>query len=179
MNTGLNAFKNVHLRKAFFMQTKEIKIVVCEYQNINQLSKNDRDLIMKAREFASKAYAPYSGFKVGAALLLSDGKIVSGSNQENASSPEGLCAERTALFWANANYPDIPVVAIAMSAIDQSGNQAGSISPCGACRQALLETESRYDQPIRAILDGATKIEVLNDVKSLLPLGFNGTSLIS
>ena len=159
------------------MQTKEIKILVYEYKNISDLSVNDRELVGAARDVSGKAYAPYSGFKVGAALRMADGSIITSNNQENASSPEGLCAERTALFWANANFPELPVVSIAISAIDKEGKQAKSLSPCGSCRQVMLETEHRFKQPIRLILDSYNKIEVLNNVESLLPMSFNGNSM--
>jgi len=159
------------------MQTKEIKILVSEYKNAEELITNDRELVLAARESAATAYAPYSHFKVGAALRLNDGSIVRGSNQENAATPVGICAERSALFWANSNHPDQAVVAIAISAIDQNGEHAKNLSPCGICRQALLECQHRYKQVIRVILDSRDMIEVLNSVECLLPLSFNGNSL--
>ncbi len=159
------------------MQTKEIKILIYEYKNISDLSADDRELVGAAQKISSKAYAPYSGFKVGAALRMADGSIITSNNQENASSPAGLCAERTALFWANANFPDLPVVSIAISAIDKNGNPAKNLSPCGSCRQVMLETEHRFNQPIRLILDSNSKIEVLDNIEGLLPMSFNGSSL--
>lgn len=163
--------------KVVFMQKKEIKIIVLRYKDLKELPENDLKLIEAAREVAKKAYAPYSGFKVGAALRMADGNIITGNNQENASSPVGTCAERSALFWANANFPETAVLTIAITAIDQSGKHAGSLSPCGACRQAMLESELRFGQPIRVLLDSRDKIEVLDNVKSLLPLSFDGNSL--
>ncbi len=159
------------------MKTKEIKILVSEYKNLEELITTDRELVLAARTISEKAYAPYSRFKVGAALRLNDGMIVTGSNQENAATPAGICAERSALFWANANYPDKAVETIAVTAIDQSGNRAVNLSPCGICRQVLLECQHRYNQPIRVILDSREKIEILNNVEHLLPLSFNGNSL--
>ncbi len=159
------------------MQTKEIKILVREYENFSELTEQDQILVTEARKIAEKAYAPYSGFKVGAALLMNDGSIITGNNQENAASPVGTCAERSALFWANANYPEKAVLAIAVTAIDPSGRRAKSLSPCGSCRQAMLETQQRFSQPIRIILDSRDKIEILDNVDSLLPLNFNGNSL--
>ncbi len=159
------------------MQQNEIKIIITQY-DLNELPENDRQLIMAARETAFSAYAPYSGFKVGAALRMSDGRIITGNNQENASSPVGCCAERTALYWANANFPEKPVLALAITAIDRAGNLAAHLSPCGTCRQALLETETRFNQPIRVLLDSRNQIDVLNNVKSLLPLSFNGECVI-
>lgn len=161
------------------MQTKEIKILVSEYKNAEELITTDRELVLAARRIAESAYAPYSKFKVGAALRLVDGTVVAGSNQENAATPVGTCAERSALFWANANHPHLAVEAIAISAIDQSGSRAVRLSPCGICRQALLESQHRFRVPIRVILDSRYKIETLNNVESLLPLSFNGDSLNS
>lgn len=159
------------------MQTKEIRIFVSEYENFYELGEQEQNLVERARQAALMAYAPYSGFKVGSALLMVDGSIITGSNQENASSPEGLCAERTAIFWANANFPEKAIVAIAISAIDKSGKHAANLSPCGSCRQVMLETEHRFRKPIRVILDSSDKIRVLNNVEGLLPLNFNGDSL--
>jgi len=161
------------------MRTKEIKILVTQYKNEEELITTDRELVLRARQIAEVAYAPYSRFKVGAALRLANGTVVQGNNQENAAAPAGTCAERSALFWANANHPDVAVEAIAITAIDQSGERAQSLSPCGMCRQALLESEHRYKYPIRIILDSLNKIEVLNNAESLLPLSFNGNSLNS
>ncbi|WP_163717122.1 cytidine deaminase [Mangrovibacterium lignilyticum] len=161
------------------MRTKEIKILVTECKNLEELITTDRELVLAARRIAETAYAPYSMFKVGAALLLEDGKVVTGSNQENAATPVGVCAERSALFWANSNYPESAVTAIAVSAIDQSGQQALRLSPCGICRQALLESQHRFKKSIRVILDSRNKIEILNSIESLLPLSFNGDALNS
>ncbi|MFV0375769.1 MAG: cytidine deaminase [Mangrovibacterium sp.] len=159
------------------MRTKEIKILVSEYKNSEELITTDRELVLAARKMAESAYAPYSRFRVGAALRLADGMVVCGSNQENAATPAGICAERSALFWANANYPEIPVICIAITALDQSGKHALNLSPCGICRQALLECQYRYAQPIRVILESRDKIEILDTVDYLLPLSFNGNSL--
>lgn len=161
------------------MRTKEIKILVTEYSNHEELITTDRELVLAARKIAASAYAPYSCFKVGAALRLIDGQVITGSNQENAATPVGTCAERSALFWANANFPDTPVEVIAVTAFDQSGNRAANLSPCGICRQALLESQHRYKHPIRIILDSRDKIEVLRNAECLLPLSFNGDALNS
>ena len=159
------------------MQTKEIKILVTEYESIEELITIDRELVLSARAIAEKAYAPYSKFRVGAAVLMDDGSIICGNNQENASSPVGICAERTALFWANANYPDKAVKAIAITAIDSNRERAINLSPCGLCRQAMLETQHRYASPIRVILDSRKRIEIIQDAEGLLPLSFNGNAL--
>jgi len=159
------------------MKTTEIKIVVYEYQNIDELTENDRILITEARRITAQAYAPYSGFHVGAAVLLGNGQIITGNNQENSAYPSGLCAERVALFYANANFPDSEVVTIAVSAAKNSVLVNEAVKPCGACRQALAETEVRFGKPIRIILDGQDSILLLNGVESLLPLSFSKKDL--
>lgn len=159
------------------MRTKEIKIVVFEYEQLDELAENDRLLVLEARRITAMAYAPYSGFHVGAAVLLANGKIVVGNNQENSAYPSGLCAERVALFYANANYPDSEVKTIAVSAQKNNVLVSEPVKPCGSCRQALAETEVRFEHPIRIILDGAEKIIVLQGVESLLPLGFSKKDL--
>ena len=121
---------------------------------------------------AKKAYAPYSNFFVGAAVRLASGEIVTGSNQENAAYPSGLCAERTALFYCGAHYPDQPVVELLVLAINSRGERAGCASPCGGCRQVLLETSERHGRPFRVILPGSDEALILEDNRDLLPFGF-------
>ena len=159
------------------MKTTEIKIVVHEFANIVELPINDQNLLMEARRITEQAYAPYSGFHVGAAVLLGNGMIVTGNNQENSAYPSGLCAERVALFYANANYSDSAVKTIAISASKSGALVNESVKPCGSCRQALAETELRFKTPIRIILDGKDGILVLNGVESLLPLSFSKKAL--
>jgi cytidine deaminase len=159
------------------MKTTEIKIVVHEFQNIGELPENDQRLLKEARRISALAYAPYSGFYVGAAVLLGSGVIITGNNQENSAYPSGLCAERVALFYANANYPESGVSAIAVSAAKNGLLVHEPVKPCGACRQALSEAEVRFDSPIRIILDGQDSIMVLQGVESLLPLSFSKNSL--
>lgn len=161
------------------MKTTEIKIVVSEFENIGELPENDQNLLIEARKITALAYAPYSGFHVGAAVLLSNGKIITGNNQENSAYPSGLCAERVALFYANANFPDSKVEAIAVSAAKNGVLVNESVKPCGACRQALAEAEVRYETPIRIILDGQDSILLLQSVESLLPLSFSRKDLAS
>jgi cytidine deaminase len=161
------------------MRKREIKIAVAWFSKLDELPVEDRSLLQAAREAAVHAYAPYSGFRVGAAVRMADGSIIKGNNQENASSPVGCCAERTALFWANANYPGVAVEAVAVSALDGDGKRPFSISPCGMCRQALLETEIRFNQPIRILLDNAGEIDMLGNAKSLLPLSFDSGTLVA
>ena len=155
------------------MKTREIKIVVHEFENIAELPENDQRLLTEARNITTLAYAPYSGFHVGAAVLLADGKIVKGNNQENAAYPSGLCAERVALFYANANFPDSAVKTIAISATKNGVLVSETVKPCGSCRQVLAEAEVRFQTPMRIILDGQDSILVLQGVESLLPLSFS------
>ena len=159
------------------MKTTEITIVVHEFQNIGELPENDQLLLNEARRITALAYAPYSGFYVGAAVLLDNGIIVTGNNQENSAYPSGLCAERVALFYANANYPESGVKAIAVSAAKNGILVNDSVKPCGACRQALAEAEVRFDSPINIVLDGLDSIMVLKGVESLLPLSFSKKAL--
>jgi cytidine deaminase len=151
------------------MKTNEIKIVVHEYENLGELPEKDQSLIIEARRITALAYAPYSGFHVGAAVLLANGMIITGNNQENSAYPSGLCAERVALFYANANYPDSEVKAIAISAAKNGTLVNEPLKPCGACRQALAEAEVRFGTPIRIILDGQDSILILQGIESLLP----------
>ena len=159
------------------MKTTEIRILVQEFENIGELPVNDQSLLQEARRITSLAYAPYSRFHVGAAVLLENGMMVTGNNQENSAYPSGLCAERVALFYANANYPDSEVKAIAISASKNGVLVNESVKPCGSCRQALAEAEVRFKNPIRIILDGQDSIMVLNGVESLLPLSFSKNAL--
>ncbi|MCC8143333.1 MAG: cytidine deaminase [Tannerellaceae bacterium] len=128
-------------------------------------------LLARAREATENAYIPYSGFRVGCALLLANGAVVTGSNQENVAYPSGLCAERVALFHAGHAYPHIPVLAIAISAVASDGSLP-FVSPCGACRQVLLETESRGGKTITILLDGPEGVVRIDGVQGLLPFSF-------
>ena len=120
---------------------------------------------------ARRAYAPYSQFNVGAAVLLNDGTVVEGNNQENIAYPSGLCAERVALFAAGATFPDTPVVAIAIAAI-KNGEIQSAIAPCGGCRQVMLESEKRYGQPVRIHLCGRDETFIIASAGDLLPMAF-------
>lgn len=154
------------------MTTREIHIAYqcCEYA---ELSVADRQLVDAARQACASSYAPYSKFNVGAAVRLADGQIVEGSNQENAAYPSGICAERCALFAANAKYPQTPVVALAIAAKPTGGDYVEQpVSPCGACRQVALETQMRFNTPIRWLLCGKNEVFIVNNVCDLLPLHF-------
>ena len=146
-----------------------IHIVAYGYEELNE---EDRRLIDAAKAATTHSYAPYSHFSVGAAALLDNGIIVSGSNQENAAYPSGTCAERTTLFYANSEYPDQAVKALAIAARNEEDFVNEPIPPCGACRQVLLETEQRFGHPMRILLFGKEHIFVMEGVRNLLPLSF-------
>lgn len=159
------------------MNWKEIKIHYREYSRDDVMPGKWRELVEQAKQASDNAWAPYSGFKVGAAVRLASGRIVTGNNQENAAYPAGLCAERTALFSANANFPEDPVEEIAVSAQNSNGYVSEPVKPCGGCRQALLEVETRFNKPVTIILSGEESIWVFDGIDSLLPLNFKRSSL--
>lgn len=152
----------------------ETKFSILSYE---ELSVEEKNIVEKSKEQVSKAYAPYSNFHVGATVLLENSEIFSGSNQENAAYPLGLCAERVAMFYANAQYPNVPVKMLAIAAHTNGKFMETPITPCGACRQALLETEVRFDQDITVLLYGSEGIYKLENIKSLMPLSFEKASL--
>ncbi len=147
----------------------ETKMQVCTY---DELSDAYRTLVDRAKEQVMKSYSPYSQFKVGAALQLANGEIFAASNQENAAYPSGLCAERNAVFFANAQFPDQPIKILAIAAYTNGAFLEQPITPCGACRQVLLEAENRYAEGMKVILYGTTEIYIIDNAKSLLPLSF-------
>jgi len=134
-----------------------------------ELTAADRDLCDAAAAAALRAYAPYSHFFVGAAVRLSNGRLVDGNNQENAAYPSGTCAERTTLYYANAAFPDAAVETLAIAAW-HDGGAVPFISPCGACRQVIMETETRQGRPIRILLHGRDTTYVLDSAHALMPL---------
>lgn len=154
------------------MRRKELQIIVREYEAVVELPEEDQCLLLKAREAAGSAYAPYSGFHVGAAVLLENGEVIQGSNQENVDLTDGLCAERVALFYAHSKYPEVPVKAIAVSARDRKGITEEPAYPCGSCRQVLVETQTRYQSGMHIILDGIKNIQVFESADCLLPFAF-------
>ena len=149
-------------------------IKVAKYDELND---KDKLLVDTAKKQTENAYAPYSTFHVGAALELDNDIIIGGNNQENAAYPSGLCAERVAMFYANAQYPNTAVKTIAIAAYTKGEFLKKPITPCGSCRQVLLETENRYEKDIRVILYGTDEIIIINNVKDLLPLSFEKSSL--
>lgn len=162
------------------MNQKEISVKVKIFQ-YDELSDADRRLVDCAKEMTRASLASYSGFHVGAAILMANGEIIGGSNQENAAYPSGLCAERTAAFYASSRYPGVAMKKIAIAAWTKTGRpdnldseayfQELPISPCGGCRQSLLEYETLYG-PIEVLLYGRKEIHQLPSIASLLPLAF-------
>lgn len=144
---------------------------------LEECTETEKKLIEAAKKATEKAYAPYSGFSVGAALLLENGEIVSGNNQENAAYPSGLCAERTTVFYANANFPEEKVIAIAIAANHKGSFTEDVITPCGACRQVLLETENRFHTPMKVLMYSEKGVYVMESIKDLLPLSFGDEML--
>jgi len=157
----------------------EIRINIEEYKSPDELSDEEQQLIERAIQTARDAYAPYSEFHVGASLFLDDGTFVDGNNQENAAYPDGLCAERVAMFAANALHPGSAVKIMAVAAIYQDKLLDQPVYPCGSCRQALLESENRFMQPIRILMYGKAGIHAVNSIKDLLPLSFDSSFLKS
>jgi cytidine deaminase len=156
------------------MKKKTIEITVYCADSRADLPAADAALLQMATQAMRQAYAPYSHFHVGAAVLLENGETVCGNNQENAAYPSGLCAERVALFYASAKYPGVAVRAIAINSGTNGEENAQPVYPCGSCRQVLLEYEMRSGNPIRIIMGSAGKTHVVNSVSDLLPLHFIG-----
>jgi len=155
------------------MARKEIKIEYDEFASAQELSAQDRELCRAAVEALDGSYAPYSHFHVGAAVRLSDGTIVKGANQENAAYPSGLCAERTAMFAAGANYPGLDMESIAVVARQDGRICSSPAAPCGACRQVMAQYQTKSGKPMSVILVGADRIMKFSRVDDLLPLIFD------
>jgi len=159
---------------------KEVKIesTLYVYDSIDELSVDVKQLMEKAVEARNKAYAPYSKFNVGAALILDNGEIITGSNQENASYPSGLCAERTAIYYAGAKYPEARIMKMAITAASQNQKTKSPIPPCGACRQAVAEYEVKQKYAIEIYFMGETgTVAKSNSLANLLPLVFDKSKL--
>ncbi|KRB54359.1 cytidine deaminase [Flavobacterium sp. Root186] len=155
---------------------KEISItsLFTIYDNINELSQDIQDLMNQAIEIRKKAYAPYSQFRVGAALLLDNGKVILGSNQENAAYPSGLCAERTAIFYAGSAYPEAKILKMAITAASDTNQTQAPIPPCGSCRQSIAEYEIKQDTPIEIYFMGEIgEVYKSASLKNLLPFMFD------
>lgn len=160
------------------MEQKHLSISYLEFESLEQMPPDDRELMEQAKIAVKSAYAPYSHYMVGAAVRMGNGRIVTGNNQENMAFPSGLCAERVALFAAAAANPGIAVKAIAITAKSLKFPIDKPVTPCGACRQALIEYEMLSSEKIRIILMGETgKSLVLEGMESLLPLSFKEEGL--
>ena len=159
---------------------KEIKIesTLYVFDNVNELPNEALSLMQKAIEARGKAYAPYSKFYVGAALLLDNGQVITGNNQENASYPSGLCAERTAIYYAGSQFPNSKILRMAISAGSKRNQTTKPIPPCGACRQAIAEYEIKQGSPIEIYFMGETgAVAKSNSLANLLPLVFDKSVL--
>ena len=160
------------------MKIRNINIQIEEFESKETLDKREVELLEKAQEAIEGSYAPYSEFRVGVAVLLDNGEIIQGSNQENAAYPSGLCAERVAIFHAKSKYPHLKVKSIAITASSDNFVTKSPITPCGACRQVIAETESRQNDKIRIIMKGQKGIvQAVNGIENLLPLMFKEEQL--
>lgn len=158
------------------MRELEFKAKVTAYQ-ADELPEEYKLLVNKAKESTKNSYSPYSHFAVGAAVLLEDGEILCGANQENAAYPSGLCAERTVLFYANASHPQTAVKALAIAGFTNGRFTQEPVSPCGACRQVMAETEHIWGKPLTILLYGEKEIYVVKGVEGLLPYSFVSDNL--
>ena len=160
------------------MKHTSLHIPVHIFQDFTELDPSDAILLEAAREATGHAYAPYSDFRVGTAVRLIGGQILTGSNQENASYPAGICAERVVLSAASATFPGKAIISLALTYINKSSTGNRPISPCGICRQTLAEYEQRFNRPIRLILGGISgEIFIINRATDLLPFAFTSQEL--
>jgi cytidine deaminase len=160
------------------MKEKKFEFNYTVYENIDELPEAEKNLLTEARDVTEHAYAPYSRFQVGAIAKLANGELIKSSNQENASFPVGLCAERVLLATVSSLYPKIPIESIAVSYKSTEQKSDHPISPCGICRQALQEYEGRINQPVELILGGMEgPVYVIDSATRLLPLAFTSEEL--
>lgn len=155
------------------MKAKEVVISYVEYADVSEMEACDQELVRAAISAMAGAYAPYSHFHVGAAVRLSNGDIVKGANQENAAFPSGLCAERTAMFSASANNPDMDMLSIAVAGGVMGRLADAPATPCGACRQVMAQYQAKSGRPMSVILIGASKIQKFEKVDDILPFIFD------
>lgn len=159
------------------MQKKNLELNFIS-AHFSEIEKKDQELIVNAKKAFESAYAPYSGFMVGASILLENGEIINGSNQENVAYPSGLCAERVAMFYVGARFPDVKINTIAVSVYSKDFEINDVISPCGACRQVMSEYEEKQQKPIRVILHSPNEeVLIANRVQDLLPFMFKSPHL--
>jgi cytidine deaminase len=160
------------------MKKEELKFTIEEYESSDELNQDDAFLLSEARSVTQFAYAPYSNFQVGAFAKLVNGETVSGTNQENASYPAGICAERSLLSNAGAQFPGIAIDTMAISYNNLKGKSNTPVSPCGICRQTLTEFQQRVKKPMRLILSGMEgKVQIIENASHLLPLGFSSDDM--
>jgi cytidine deaminase len=160
------------------MKKDKILVEIEVYPTLSDMDKISAELIDKATKACENAYAPYSNFHVGAALLLENGEVITGNNQENAAYPSGLCAERVALFYAGANFPNVPITKIAVVARKKHDDKILPVSPCGSCRQVMVEYEKKQEKALQIILKGADKSFIIVPfARDLLPLAFDKDAL--
>jgi cytidine deaminase len=159
------------------MAEKHLDIDYQEFSSVEEMTPEDQALVAAALEAQKGSYSPYSNFQVGAALLLANGVVVKGANQENIAYPSGLCAERSAMFWAGANYPDVPMETLAIAGSDHGVLCESPASPCGSCRQVMAEYQKKYNHPIKIILVGSKRIRKFSCVEDLLPFIFDSLKM--
>ena len=159
------------------MAQKKLTINYMEYASVEEMSPADQQLVAAALEAQKGSYSPYSQFQVGAALLLENGLIIKGANQENAAYPSGLCAERVALFAAGANYPDVATDTLAIVASDHGILCESPASPCGACRQVMAEYQKKHHHPFNIILVGSKRLRKFHCVDDVLPFIFDSLAV--
>ncbi|MGB5498285.1 MAG: cytidine deaminase [Maribacter sp.] len=160
------------------MKKQTISFELSVFESLEELNEQDLNLMLMAIDARKDAYAPYSNFMVGAAVLLENDKVVIGSNQENASYPSGLCAERVAVFQAGAKYPGVTIKSIAITAMSNTHLVKKPAAPCGNCRQAISEYEYKQKSPIELLLMGEQgEIIKCRSLADILPLGFNNSYL--
>lgn len=155
------------------MERKKIVINYTDYASIEELPADEKELLKAAQKATDNAYAPYSKFHVGAAVLLKNGEVITAANQENAAYPSGLCAERSAIFFAHSKYPDTPILKIAVTAKVNGQLTTDLTYPCGACRQVLQESQIRGGKKIKVIVGSRSTVRVLDSVECILPFAFD------
>lgn len=160
------------------MKKITIRADLSVFDTVKELPEDVQELTLRAKSIRDNAYSPYSRFQVGAAILLGNGEVITGSNQENASYPAGLCAERTAIFYAGANFPDAKILKLVVSAKSLNHSVTVPTPPCGSCRQAIAEYEVKQDSPIEIYFMGESgKVVMADSISDLLPLIFDNSYL--
>lgn len=160
------------------MENKKIELQISVYKQLHELEQEDQVLLQKAVNALPDAYAPYSGFRVAATVLLKNGEIITGTNQENAAYPVCICAEGTALSAASALYPDVPVLKLAVTVKSSQRVVSSPVAPCGVCRQRIAEYEQRFQQSIQVVMMGETgEVYKVDSIQQLLPLSFSKSDL--